>query len=230
MSPEEFVMKAQNLGSEGTSVSLTEAATLMLEWNIEMFPIAKKSGLYNTIVTNGYMTTQALDLMIDAGLDAANVDVKGCEKGVKRECGIDVQYVWENLVHMKKRGIHVEITTLVVPGLSDDLDCLQSIAEKIRTDLGEKTPWHVNRYHPAYKYTAPATPLDILLEARSSAKDIGLHFVYIGNVWKRGLEDTYCPSCGSKCVERFGFDVRNIGTDELGRCRACGEDLSIQMK
>jgi pyruvate formate lyase activating enzyme len=230
MSPEEFVMKAKNLGSEGTSVSLNEAATLMLEWNIKMFSIAKKNGLYNTIVTNGYMTTQALDLMINAGLDAANVDVKGCEQGVKRECGIDVHHVWDNLVHMKKRGIHVEITTLVVPGLSDDMNCLQSIAERIKADLGEKIPWHVNRYHPAYKYTAPATPLDVLLKARSIAKDIGLCFVYIGNVWKRGLEDTFCPSCGKKCYERFGFGSRNTGTDEFGNCRACGEDLFIRIK
>ena len=79
----EFVKKAKSLGSEGTSVSLNEAATLMLEWNIEMFQLARKSSLYNTIVTNGYMTTEALDLMIAAGLDAANVDVKGCEEGVR---------------------------------------------------------------------------------------------------------------------------------------------------
>jgi pyruvate formate lyase activating enzyme len=229
MSPEEFVMKAKNLGSNGTSVSLNEAATLMLEWNIDMFPIAKKNGLYNTIVTNGYMTTEALDLMIAAGLDAANVDVKGCRDGVMRECGIDVQRIWENILHMKKNGVHVEIATLVVPRLSDDLDCLRSIALKIKTDLGEKTPWHINNYHPAFKFTAPSPPLDMLLNAKSVARDIGLHFVYIGNVWKQGLEDTICPSCGIKCIERFGLSSRNTGSDDLGNCRACGEDLSIKM-
>ena len=230
LSPEDFVQKAINLGSEGTSVSLNEAATLMLEWNIEMFPIAKRNGLYNTIVTNGYMTTQALDLMIDAGLDAANVDVKGCEEGVLRECGIDVQHVWNNILHMKENGVHVEIATLVVPELSDNMDCLRSIATRIRTELGEKTPWHINRYHPAYRYTKPSPPLDVLLQAKNIGKDVGLSFVYVGNVWKPGLEDTLCPSCGSKCIERFGMSSKNTGTDETGKCRACGEDLSIKMK
>ena len=103
---------------------------------------------------------------------------------------------------MKKRGIHVEIATLVVPGLSDDLDCLSSIAQKIHSDLGEKTPWHINRYHPAYRYTAQATDLEILLEARKNAYDTGLRFVYVGNVWeKQGLEDTVCPSCDNTCMQ-----------------------------
>ena len=228
MSPDNFVNLAVNRGSQGTSISFSEAATLMLEWNLEVFRLAKERGLYNTIVTNGYMTLEALDLMIDAGLDAANVDVKGCEPLVRKICGIHLQPVLDNIIHMREGGVHVELTTLVVPGLSDDMDCLETLASWILDNMGEKTPWHVNRYHPAYEYNKPLTSLDLLIQARDMARDIGLEFVYVGNVGQRGLEDTFCPECGTLCYERLRFHSKNIATDRNGSCINCGHDLAIR--
>jgi len=228
MSPQSFVDLANKGGSEGTSISLSEAATLMLEWNIEVFRLARSRGLYNTIVTNGYMTSEALDLMIDAGLDAANVDIKGCAEGVKRICNLNVELVWQNLLTMKKGGVHVEVTTLVVPGLSDDRDCLLEIASRIVEDLGQDTPWHVNRYFPHYRYEEPKTPLKTLIKAREIGWAQGLRFVYIGNVWQEGLEDTLCPTCGRMAYQRLGFSSKNIGTDEEGKCVRCGTNLGIR--
>jgi len=227
MSPEAFVEMATKRGSEGISISFSEAGTLMLEWNLEVFRLARERGLYNTIVTNGYMTPEALDLMIDAGLDAANVDVKGCEPLVRKVCGIHLQPVLDNITHMREQGVHVELTTLVVPGLSDDMACLENIASWILENTGEKTPWHVNRYFPAYEYTEPTTPLDVLLQARNMARNLGLEFVYIGNVGKRGLEDTVCPVCGTLCYERLQFRSRNVATTPDGACASCGHDLAI---
>ena len=228
MSPDEFIEKAMIEGSEGTSISFNEAATLMLEWNIEVFRLAHKRGLYNTIVTNGYMTTDAIDLMVDAGLDAANVDIKGCAEGVQRICGIRVEHVWDSAIHMMKKGVHVELTTLVVPGLSDDVDCLQQIASRIVTDLGPDTPWHVNRYFPYFRYRQPETTLETLLKARSIGRQSGLNYVYIGNALQEGLEDTLCPECGSLCFRRFGLHSTSMGTDAHGRCTKCGHDLGIK--
>jgi pyruvate formate lyase activating enzyme len=227
VSPEQFAAMAKKRGSEGVSISFSEAATLMLEWNLEVFRLARESGLYNTIVTNGYMTTEALDLMIDAGLDAANVDVKGCEPQVRRMCGIALQPVMDNIIHMIERGVHVELTTLVVPGLSDDMECIETLGQWILDATGPKTPWHLNRYYPAYEYTEPATSLKILTQAREVAKQIGLQFVYIGNVGARGLEDTTCPSCGTLCYERLSLSSRNVATDADGKCSRCGYDLGI---
>jgi pyruvate formate lyase activating enzyme len=230
VSPEQFLEMAQSRGSEGTSISFSEAATLMLEWNLEVFEIARARGLYNTIVTNGYMTIEALDLMIDAGLDAANVDVKGCEPRVRKMCGISLQPVQDNIKHMIERGVHVELTTLVVPGLSDDIECLETIAQWILESTGPKTPWHLNRYHPAYNYTEPSTSLELLTEGREMARRIGLEFVYIGNVGRRGLEDTLCPKCGTHCYERLWLSSRNIATSVEGRCSKCGYDLAIRFR
>ncbi len=227
MSPERFVDLAVRAGSEGTSISLSEAATLMLEWNIEVFRLAHSTGLYNTIVTNGYMTKEALGLLIDAGLDAANVDMKGCAEGVKRICNLDVDLVWQNLFTMKERGVHLEVTTLVVPGLSDSRDCILEIASRIVNELGSDTPWHVNRYFPHYRYKEPKTPVKALLEAREIGRVQGLDFVYIGNVWQEGLEDTRCPSCDSLAYQRIGLKSRNTGTDDDGTCAECGHNLGI---
>jgi pyruvate formate lyase activating enzyme len=228
VSPEQFVDMAQSRGSEGTSISFSEAATLMLEWNLKVFEIARDRGLYNTIVTNGYMTLEALDLMIDAGLDAANVDVKGCEPKVSKICGIALQPVQDNIVHMIDRGVHVELTTLVVPGLSDNMECLEMLAEWILEATGPKTPWHLNKYHPAYNYTEPSTSLEILIQARKIARNTGLEFIYIGNVGRRGLEDTLCPSCGTLCYERLWLSSRNVATSDDGKCDKCGYDLKIR--
>ena len=228
VSPEQFVKIAQNRESRGVSISFSEAATLMLEWNLEVFRLAKKRGLYNTIVTNGYMTTEALDLMIDAGLDAANVDLKGCEPQVRRICGIALQPVLDNTTHMIERGVHVELTTLVVPGLSDDLQCLETLARWILESAGPKMPWHLNRYYPAYRYTEPETPLALLKHARDVVKKMGLQFVYIGNVGNKGLEDTVCPNCGTLCYERLRLSSKNVATTADGKCGKCGYDLEIR--
>ncbi len=227
MSPEDFVDLAVNRGSQGTSISFSEAATLMLEWNLEVFRLAKKRGLYNTIVTNGYMTPEALDLLIDAGLDAANVDVKGCEPLVRKICGIHLQPVLDNVTHMRERGVHVELTTLVVPGLNDNMKCLETISSWILENTGKKTPWHVNRYYPAYEYREPSTPLNVLVQARDMAREMGLEFVYIGNVGQKGLEDTFCPNCGALCYGRLRLLSRNVATSEDGTCSECGYDLAM---
>ncbi|MGV9102661.1 MAG: AmmeMemoRadiSam system radical SAM enzyme [Promethearchaeia archaeon] len=227
MSPMSFVEEARRRGSQGTSVSLNEATTLMLEWNIEMFEEAKEEGLYNTIVTNGYMSKKAIELMVDAGLDAANIDIKGCQEGVKRECGIDVELVWQNAVRMKEKGVHVELTTLMVPGLSDNVSCIESIAERINDDLGPSTPWHISRYFPAFEYSAPPTEIEDLFAAKQIGEDKGLHYVYVGNVYSKNLQNTVCPSCGSLCYERFSMISINKGLTEDGCCASCGADLNF---
>jgi pyruvate formate lyase activating enzyme len=228
VSPENFITMAQKRRSAGVSISFSEAATLMLEWNLEVFRKAREKKLYNTIVTNGYMTPEALELMIEAGLDAANIDVKGCEPQVRRMCGIELQPVLDNVTHMLERGVHVEITTLVVPRLNDDIVCLETLARWILESCGPKIPWHLNRYHPAFEYTEPATTLEALTKARDLARKTGLEFVYVGNVGRRGFEDTICPSCGSLCYERLRLFSRNVSTEADGKCSECGYDLGIR--
>jgi pyruvate formate lyase activating enzyme len=220
MSPESFVHKALDLTCQGTSISLNEP-TLSLEWSLDVFRLAREQGLYNTYVTNGYMTPQALHLLVEAGLEAMNVDVKGDAQAVRHHCGADVEKVWRNCRLAREAGIWLEITTLVIPGVNDGDEALRGIAGRIVADLGMDVPWHVTAYYPAFRFSAPPTPVRTLERAWSIGREAGLRFVYLGNVLGHRLENTDCPDCGSLLVERWGLRMARCRLEE-GRCPGCG--------
>jgi pyruvate formate lyase activating enzyme len=127
----------------------------------------------------------------------------------------------ETLKQMKSRGIFVEVTTLIVPGLNDDSGELEKLAQFLVTDLGPETPWHISRFHPTYKLTdRPPTPLATLLRARDIGLNAGLRYVYTGNVPGEDGENTFCYHCGRTVIERWGFQIRSTALEE-GRCRYC---------
>ena len=192
-----------------------------------MFRLARERGLYNTYVTNGYMTVQALELLIEAGLDAMNVDVKGDAKAVKKHCkGIDIEKVWRNCRLAKDRGVHLEITTLVIRSVNHDEHILRGIARRIRRELGRETPWHVSGYYPAYRFQAPPTPLTALERGWQIGKEEGLEFVYLGNVLGHRLENTYCPDCGELLIQRYGLTVVDNRLID-STCPQCGRAIPI---
>jgi len=225
MSPEEFVSKALDLGCQGTSISFNEP-TLSLEWSLDVFRLARARGLSgNTYVTNGYMTPEALISLVDAGLDAMNVDIKGNAEAVRRYCkGIDVDKVWRNCRLARELGVHLEITTLIVPTVNDRDDVLHGIAKRILTELGPDVPWHLSGYYPAYRFTAPPTPTRTLERAWNIGKEVGLQFVYLGNVLGHRLENTYCPDCGALLIERRGLSLVSHRL-EAGNCPECGRHI-----
>ena len=226
MSPREFVDTAINSGCQGTSISLNEP-TLSLEWSLDVFRLAREQGLYNTYVTNGYMTSEALDLLVKAGLDAMNVDIKGDAEAVRKHCGgIDVERVWRNCRQAKEQGVHLDITTLVIPSVNHRESVLRSIARRIHNELGPQTPWHLSGYYPAYRFHAPPTPLSALERAWQIGKEEGLDFVYLGNVAGHRLENTYCPRCSRLLIERHGLTVVQNRLRHRS-CPACGQAIPI---
>jgi len=225
MSPEEFVATTTREFCQGTSISFNEP-TLSLEWSRDVFRLARARGLYNTFVTNGYMTLDALQLLVEAGLDAMNVDIKGDAAGVRRYGkGVDVEQVWRNCRAARQAGVHLEVTTLVIPTVNDKAEILRGIAARIRDELGAAVPWHVSGYYPAYRFAALPTSLATLERAQKIGREAGLEFVYIGNVPGHPGENTYCPGCGALLIQRYGFDVvRNTISD--GRCPKCGRAVA----
>jgi pyruvate formate lyase activating enzyme len=225
VSPERFVDLVGRSGCQGTSISFNEP-TLSLEWSLEVFRLARQRGFYNTFVTNGYMTPEALSLLIDAGLGAMNVDVKGDAAAVKKFCKfVDADKVWAASRLARSRGVHIEITTLVIPTVNDSEAILRGIALRLVSELGREVPWHVSGYSPAYKFNAPPTPLPTLERAWQIGKDAGLEFVYIGNVPGHPYDNTYCPRCGAALIRRRGFDVVQNCLD-AGRCPQCSEQIA----
>ena len=135
MSPLEFVDSIERCSCQGTSVSFNEP-TLLLEYSLDIFELAKEKGYYNTYVTNGYMTMQALEMLAAHGLDAMNIDIKGEEDVVKRYCAAVAKKIWRNAVWAKGHGIWIELTTLIIAGVNDDEDQLRRIAHRIKEELG----------------------------------------------------------------------------------------------
>jgi pyruvate formate lyase activating enzyme len=223
LSPAEFVRRAVDLGCQGTSISLNEPA-LSLEWSLDVFRLAREAGLYNTYVTNGYMTPEALRLLVEAGLDAMNVDVKGDASAVRQYCGTDAEVVWRNCRLAREADVWLEVTTLVVPGVNDSDGVLAGIAERIVADLGPEVPWHASGYYPAYKFEAPPTPVRALERAWHLGREAGLQFVYVGNVLGHKGENTYCPACGGQLIERWGLRMVRCRL-KGGRCLHCGRTV-----
>ncbi|MFX1449214.1 MAG: AmmeMemoRadiSam system radical SAM enzyme [Promethearchaeota archaeon] len=226
ISPEKLVKLALDRKAQGLSYSFNEP-TLLLEHSLEAFPIAKKQGLYNNYVTNGYMTLEALKLLIESGLDAMNIDIKGSQQVVQKYCGANVEKIYRNAKFAKEKGVHIEITTLVIPEINDSEEILRTIASRIKKDLGEETPWHVTRYYPQYKFTKPPTPIKTLEKARNIGLAEGLLYTYLGNVPGHPGENTYCPNCKELLLQRFIFDVtKNILTED-NKCPTCGFKIAL---
>jgi Pyruvate-formate lyase-activating enzyme len=136
-----------------------------------------------------------------------------------------VEVVWRNLRRARERGVWVEVTTLVISGVNDERGVLAGIAARIAGELGPDTPWHLTRYYPAYRFTAPPTPVETLEQAHREALNAGLHYVYIGNVPGHPAENTYCPSCGEAVIRRWGLWRVQNGLRE-GGCPACGTPIA----
>mgnify|MGYP001821210314 FL=1 len=219
--PQKEVAVAAKAGCKSIAYTYTEP-TVFFEFAYDTAKLAHAKGIKNVFVTNGYMTPEALD-MISPWLDAANVDLKAFTNDFyKKMCGARLPPVLETLKGMKAKGIFLEVTTLLIPGLNDDTDELKQLAAFIANDLGIDTPWHVSRFHPTYRLTdRPATPLESLLNANKIGKKAGLRYVYTGNVPGQGGEKTICHQCGRVVIDRWGFSISEYAIDN-GNCRQCG--------
>ncbi len=199
--------------------------TIYFEFAFETAKIATQKGIKNVFVTNGYMTAEALQ-MIQPYLDAANVDLKAFSGDFyKNICDAKLEPVKETLIQMKKLGIFVEITTLIIPGLNDDTEELKNLASFIAASLGPETPWHISRFHPTYRLTdKPPTPVKTLISAREIGMNAGLKYVYTGNAPGENGENTFCWKCKELLIERWGFHVRKNLIKNSG-CVHCGASI-----
>jgi len=222
--PEDIVNAAEKGNCKSIAYTYTEP-TVYFEFAYDTAKIAHEKGITNVFVTNGYMTSEALE-MISPYLDAANVDLKAFnEKFYKEICRAKLEHVKETLKLMKSLGIFVEVTTLLIPGLNDDKHELKMLSEFIVNSLGSETPWHISRFHPTYKLLdRPSTPLETLIMAREIGIKSGLKYVYTGNVPGDDGEKTFCYKCNNILIDRWGFYVRN-NLIENSKCAHCGAHI-----
>lgn len=228
LAAERVVDMARAYRCPGVAFTYNEPA-IWIEYVVDVARLCRDAGLYTVMVTNGYVTTEALDLFGEV-IDVWRVDVKAFDDwGYRTLCKVpSVQPVLDAAVRARHHwGMHVEVVTNVVPGINDSEPSLQGIAAWIRDSLGADTPWHITRFIPYLDYAhLSATPIETLRNARRIGTGEGLSFVYLGNVSESGGEDTVCPSCGTVAVAREGHCVLAQRTRE-GACLRCGAALNI---
>jgi pyruvate formate lyase activating enzyme len=223
--PEEVVERACSAGVRSVAYTYVEP-TVFIEFALDSMARARAAGLHNVFVTNGYETPEAIELVAPY-LDAANVDLKAANDDFyRRICGARWEPVRDAVIEMHRRGIWLELTTLIIPGLNDDRDELRAMAEWIATAVGPETPWHLTRFQPAYKLgNLNPTPAATLLDAAEIAREVGLRHVYVGNAPEVESADTNCVRCGELLISRADYAVTEWRLVD-GRCPRCKHALA----
>jgi pyruvate formate lyase activating enzyme len=230
VTPEKVVEMTKRYRCQGLAYTYNEP-TIFMEFAHDIGVQARKEGLANIFVSNGYDTSEAVDMMRDF-LDCITVDFKGNGETsfVRKNIGIaNADPIFQTLLEIRDRTrVHIEITDLIVPEIGDDLEAAKKLASWVYDNLGPDIPMHFLRFHPDYKLThLPATPIETLEKHHEVAKNVGMNYVYLGNVTGHPFEHTYCPECGKIVVERLGFDIVGWHLDDRNCCKYCGTEIAI---
>jgi pyruvate formate lyase activating enzyme len=227
--PEAAIEATRSHHCTGIAWTYNEPA-MWFEYTLDSARLARQNKLYTVYVTNGFLTAEALD-MIGPFLDAWRVDIKGFSDDLYRKLAKVSK--WRGILEVAKRakekwGMHVEVVTNIIPTMNDDEEQLKGIADWIRNELGELTPWHVTRFHPHHLMShLPPTPTSTLERALDIGHKAGLRFVYAGNVPGHPGENTVCYSCGNLIIRRQGYQTELLALRD-SHCKFCGADLNIR--
>ena len=192
------------------------------EWAVSVFKEAQKAGLRCAYVSNGNATPEVLRYLRPY-LSAYKIDLKTMQDRQYRSLGGVLQHVLDNIRLAYKLGLWVEVVTLVVPGFNDSTEEVLDAARFIRS-VSPDIPWHVTAFHPDYKMLDPEpTSVKTILRAAEIGQEVGLNFVYAGNIPGRvgEYENTYCPACRALLIERTGYTIRGYYLTESGACPGC---------
>ena len=230
MGPAQVVRAAQDGGADGIAYTYNQPS-IFIEFARDCGIEARRNGLYNAFVSNGYDTPETVEMM-GQFLDCITVDFKGSAEPdfTRRYIGVpDTEPIFETLIGIRDRtDIHVEITDLIVPGVGDSLEYARKLCRFVHDELGPETPIHFLRFHPDYKMMEfEPTPVGTLERHHEIAVEAGLKYAYLGNVPGHPLEHTYCPECGNIAIRRLGFSIEKWNLDEKNRCVYCGCKIPI---
>lgn len=223
ISPDQIVKEALDTRSVTIAYTYTEP-TIYFELAMDTARLAASKGMKNVFVSNGYMTEQCLQ-EISPDLHAANVDLKAfSDRFYKEQCGAKLEPVLRTLETMKKMGVWLEVTTLLIPGLNDSIEELRDLAQFL-VALDPDIPWHISRFYPTYRLTTtPPTQPKSIQRARELGYEAGLKYVYTGNLPGDDGEKTFCHGCGQLLIDRFGFSIKQNRIVE-NRCPDCGTEI-----
>lgn len=219
MPPEKVVEEAIKAKCHSISYTYSEP-TIFYEYMVDTAKLAKKKGLKNIFVTNGFINPEPLNELCKY-IDAAHVDLKGFdEKVYSNICEAQLKPVLETLKLLKKNNIWFEVINLVIPGINDDMKKIKAMAEWLRKNIGKDCVLHFSRFFPCYlmSNTKP-TPVETLEKAKETAEKAGLDHIYVGNVSEE--ENTICPQCQKLLIRRNHYNILENNMKK-GKCGFCG--------
>lgn len=223
--PEKVVEAAMHNNCRSIAYTYSEPSAFY-EYMYDTSKLAKQNNIKNLWITNGYLNEKPLRDLCRV-LDAANVDLKSFKEEIYNELNSgNLQPVLNTLKTLKEENVWFEVTNLVVPSWTDDIDMIRDMCRWLVKNIGKNYPLHFSRFHPMHKLThLPSTPVKFLEQARKIALDEGLAYVYIGNVAGHDASNTYCPGCEKLIIQRAGYstDTSNL---QSGNCRFCGEKIA----
>jgi len=220
ISPEDLADFAGRNGSIGVAFTYTEPL-LWFEYIMDVAPLLRERGLKSVLVTNGFLNVEPARELAPL-VDGFNIDLKSIRDEFYREyCDGRVEPV-KNFIEEANRVSHVEVTNLIIPGLNDSRRDIEDLVDWV-SGVSSDIPIHFSRFFPQYRMNdRPPTPPETLEMAYEIASK-KLKYVYIGNIFIEGTEDTRCPNCGEVVVKRVGYNVQLMG--KKGKCPACGTDI-----
>jgi pyruvate formate lyase activating enzyme len=233
MQPSDIISAA--LHEDSTAIAYTYSEPLVhAEFLLDCMALAHRHGIANVLVTNGCSNAEAAKEILSL-TDAANIDLKCFSaETYSKVLGSGSSACFETVLGFIRlaymQGVHVEITTLLVPGLNDSTEELDSCADFI-TSVNKHIPWHLSAYHPDYRWNAAPTDPGVLLKTKEGAEK-KLAFVYTGNITAE-KNNTLCLSCGALLIRRRGYRVETSGLaapakgEKFYRCTKCNEKTSV---
>lgn len=228
LEPQEAANLATQLtgrGNIGIAYTYSEPS-VWYEYILDTARLVQAAGLKNVLVSNGFINEQPLAELLPF-IDAMNIDVKAySDNFYQKVCAGQLEQV-KRTVEQAAKHCHVEITTLVVPGLNDSERELSALAEWLAS-INADIPLHFSRYFPNYKMDAPPTPVSTLTMAYNTARKY-LHYVYIGNIGGE-FNNTYCPECGYKIIDRlngYSYLAEDAENGAGKNCPQCGRSIYI---
>ncbi len=223
-SVDEIIEKAKQI-KDNIGIAFTyNEPVINYEFVFELAVKAKESGLKTAMISNGFIAEKPLMYLLTY-IDAFNIDLKVFSDDLYRKhSGGRLSPVLRNLKTIRKRNCHLEITHLIVTGMSDNTELFDDMLNWIVNELGEHTVLHLSRYFPNYQMNRPPTTPSLLKYMFDKAQQ-KLPYVYLGNIFLDGFSDTSCHNCHSTVIERYAYEVNVSGLDENGNCSNCGQNI-----
>ncbi|MBN2619846.1 AmmeMemoRadiSam system radical SAM enzyme [candidate division WOR-3 bacterium] len=225
LTPAAIAQLAQHNATPTIAYTYTEP-TVFFEYMLATAKKARALGIRNVYHSNGYINPEPLRELAPY-LDGANVDLKAMSDDFYASItGGTLSPVLETLKNLKEHGVWLEITNLIIPTRNDSADMIKDLCQWINRELGPDTPVHFSRFYPQYKIqNLPPTPVSTLKNAAAIARAAGLLYTYIGNVPDVDEENTFCPHCGKKIIERKGYTISRVAIKE-NNCSFCSTRIS----